>query len=467
MKSREKYLFKNTMVFAIGSIGTKMIAFFLVPLYTNTLNTSEYGIADLIYTIGTVLVPLLTLNISEAIMRFALDKDANYDRIMNIGVIFLTIATVAGSVIFPVAEWFGAVKGYGGYIYFYTVSLAYSQVMLYYLRGKEELLKYSIGNIVHAVMIAILNIAFLKLFKWGLHGYFLAYIIANLITALYAFAVGHVGSTFKGFSLDKILCRNMLKYSVVLIPNSLMWWIMNSSDRVMLTSMMGTTANGIFAVSYKIPTLLTTLTTIFNQAWCYSAIREDESTDRDLYYNQVFENLVAFILSGAAFILAIIKPFMKIYIAADYYVAWEYTPYLIIGFVFLTIATFLSSTYTVNKDSKGFLYSGTCGALLNIVLNWILIKRIGIAGAAIATAVGYIVVFVYRVVDTKKYVKINLCKLQYIMALIILFAMAATVYIDHMIGQCMLIAEFLIMALLFRKALTNIIAALFKRFKKK
>lgn len=465
MKNRGKYLFKNTAVFAIGSIGTKLIAFFLVPLYTNILSTSEYGIADLIYTIGTVLIPLLTLNISEAIMRFALDKNANYKKIMNIGILFLIAATIVGISLFPASSLFSSTKHYAGYIYFYTISLAYSQVMLYYLRGKEELLKYSIGNIIHAVTIAIFNIVFLKFVKMGLHGYFMAYIISNFITSIYAFIAGKVWDTFKAFKIEKKLCGEMLKYSVVLIPNSLMWWIMNSSDRVMLTSMMDASANGIFSISYKIPTLLTTMTTIFNQAWCYSAIKEDESSDKDCYYNNVIENLTAFVMIAAAGMIVIMKPFMKIYVAPDYYVAWEYTPYLIIGFIFMTIGTFLSSTYTVNKDSKGFLYSGTCGAILNLILNFILIKKIGIAGAAIATAIGYITVFGYRVIDTRKYVKINYLTYKNIFSVILVLIMSASMFINGWIGQTVLIIECILMLLIFRENIVELITAFIKRKK--
>lgn len=465
MKSRSKYLFKNTAVFAIGSIGTKLIAFFLVPLYTKVLSTDDFGTADLIYTIVTILVPLLTLNVSEAIMRFALDKNANHKRIMNIGVTLLVLATVVGILIVPIAKTISEMTDYVWYMYLYTITLAYSQTLLYYLRGKEELMKYSIGNIIHSLAIALLNIVFLLAFKMGLKGYFTAYIAANTITAIYAFCVGNVKEVLFDFKWDNRLCKNMLKYSIVLIPNSFMWWVMNSSDRVMLTSMIGPSANGIFAISYKIPTLLTTLATIFNQAWCYSAIKEDESADKDKYYNEVFDKLAAFVLLTAAAMILIMKPFMRVYVSADYYVAWKYTPYLILGFVFLTMGTFLSSAYTVNKDSKGFLYSGVCGAVLNIILNWILIKKIGIAGAAIATMAGYITVFVYRVKDTRKYVKIKYLTNELVFSVIMVIVMCVTMFIDNLCGQLLLAGEFLLLLIVQRKTIKDFLSGILNTLK--
>ena len=90
-KNRSDYLIKNTIIFTMGNLGSKLISFFLVPLYTYALTATEYGVVDLIVTVGTVAVPVLTLNISEAVMRFALDKDADKKKITQIGTGILII----------------------------------------------------------------------------------------------------------------------------------------------------------------------------------------------------------------------------------------------------------------------------------------------------------------------------------------------------------------------------------------
>ncbi len=103
----------------------------------------------------------------------------------------------------------------------------------------------------------------------------------------------------------------MIKYSVVLIPNSFMWWIINSSDHIMVTSMIGVAANGVYAISYKVPTLINTFTGIFNQAWGYSAIKEEGSKDETEYSNKVFANLISAIMIIGICMMSIIKPFFK------------------------------------------------------------------------------------------------------------------------------------------------------------
>ena len=339
-ESRSKYLIKNTLIFTIGNIGSKVISFFLIPLYTNVLTTSQYGITDLITTIITVAVPILTLNICESVMRFGLDRDSDYEKNIQIGTFIFIIGMLIGILIIPFCKIYNQISDYAIYIYFYVLMFAASQLYLCDLRGKELLISYSVGSILQTFCIAVFNIIFLVILKLGIKGYLLAYIVANTIVAFYAILVGKSYKSFVIRKLDIDLMKKMIKYSVVLIPNSFMWWIMNSSDRIMVTSMIGTAANGIYAVSYKIPTLMSVFTSIFNQAWGYSAIKEDGATDELDYNNKVLRLLVAFTMLIAIGLITITKPFLSLYVAKAYYEAWKYVPFLLIGSVYMTFGTF-------------------------------------------------------------------------------------------------------------------------------
>ena len=407
-ESRGRYLAKNTAIFAIGNVASRLISFFLVPLYTNILTTAEYGVVDLVNTLCTVLAPILILNINEAVMRFALDKGANYKKIMSTGLTVFVGAILFGILVIPASSLFSEVAPYSTYIYFYTVTLAGSQLFLCYLRGKENIAFYSVGSVLQTMTIALFNILFLAVLHKGIKGYFLAYIISNIITILFAFIAGNVREVIRDYKFDIKLTKAMAAYSVVLIPNTFMWWIMNSSDRVMVTSIIGVAANGIYAVSYKLPSLVSTMTGIFNQAWSYSAIREDGAEDENEYNNMVFNRLISIVMLLSIALLTIVKPFLSLYVGMDYYSAWKYTPFLIIGSAYLTLATFMATSYTVHKDSFGYLFSATFGAVLNIVLNFLLIPIIHVYGAAFATCISYIAVFAFRLIHTKKYIKYNI-----------------------------------------------------------
>lgn len=451
--NRNSYLIRNTIIFSLGNLGSKFISFFLIPLYTNALTTAEYGVVDLVATVGTVAVPILTLNICESVMRFALDKDANTKRITQIGTGILLIGMLVGLLIFPLCHSFDKISEYAVFVYFYVISLAASQLYLCDLRGKELLVYYSIGNVLHTFFIAVLNILFLLVFKEGISGYLKAYIIANILTAIYAIVVGKGYKSFSLSGIDKSLLIKMVKYSVVLIPNSFMWWIMNSSDRIMVSSMISVAANGIYAVSYKLPTLVSTLTTIFNQAWSYSAIREEGTEDESDYNNKIFRVLIGIVMLIGIGLITFTKPFLSVYVSKEYYSAWKYTPFLTVGCVYLTMASFMATSYTVHKDSFGYLFSGTFGAILNIVLNFILIPNCGVYGAAIATCISYIAVFIFRVFHTKKYMHYIVLTRELIIGSVSLICSAILMYVDNSIAQILQIIILVVLLVSFRNIL--------------
>lgn len=448
--SRSKYLLKNTAIFTIGSFSTKLISFLLVPLYTNALTSDQYGVADLVTTLCTVMAPILILNVSDGIMRFALDKDADHIKIMSVGLTVLGIALIAGLLIIPISVIIDQLSSYAGLIYLYTLSLAGSQIFLYYLRGRERLVEYAIGNIIQTASIALLNIVFLLKFDLGLFGYFMSYIVASGITILYAFFAGDILEVIQNFCFDTSLAKRMVSYSIVLVPNTFLWWIINSSDRVFVTAMIGVSANGIYAVSYKIPTAVSVIASIFNQAWSYSAIHENESSDRDQYASKMYSLLLtASILTGIGLLL-VMKPLMKALVEDSYFDAWQYTSPLIIGNVFMTTGTYLSSWYTVNKDSKGFVFSAACGALVNVTFNLVLIPLYGVMGSAVATLVSMFAVFLYRAIDVRKYITIQLINRRQALAYILLFLSGITVYLEGALGNLLLLAELVLAAFILR-----------------
>lgn len=464
--NRKKYLIKNTALFALNSVGIRIITFLLVPLYTSVFSTYEYGMIDLITTIATILIPLITVNIGEAVMRFSLDEDANRNEIICVGIFFICFSVIAGTLVFAALQFVPSVHINPVLIYVYCVIQGIYQILSCNLRGQEKLLDYAIANIINTFLVAILNIVLLIVLKWGINGYFISYICAYFLAGMYCIFRGNIFLIFGQFKINPKLFMDMVKYSLVLVPNSFMWWIMNSSDHIMVTAMVGVAANGIYAISYKIPSILSTLSTVFNQAWSYSAIREDKSEDREEFNNHMYDNLVSFQFLITAILLFITRPFLRLYVDKAYYEAWKYTPFLLIGYFFLTMGTFLSTLYTVNKDSKGFLISGSIGALLNIMLNFMLIPILEVYGTALATCISYISVFVYRYFDTQKYMHIKIFKKKYLFGYLMLIMIGITVLFNNSISYIMLSFEVIIIFLVNNKFLITCKKELFRIIKR-
>ena len=229
--------------------------------------------------------------------------------------------------------------------------------------------------------------------------------------------------------VERAYVNQFLKFCIPLMPTATMWWIMNLSDRYMLAYFIGTAATGIYAVSNKIPSLLSVFETIFYQAWMTTAISTKDNSNRDEIYSNVFNNYLVILLIGVLGILLIGKPFVIILFENSYNNAYLYIPILIMGVVIHALNGNLGSLYSVFKNTKGALYSTAIGALTNVVLNCIFIPYIGIMGAAITTLIGYIVTLVYRWIDTKKFVSIVLEKKQIFLMTLIVILQAVLYYI--------------------------------------
>lgn len=461
--SRGKYLLKNTVVFAIGNFGSKLISFFLVPLYTYALTTQQYGTVDIIATIALIAVPLLSSNIAEGVMRFALDKDADHAKITTIALLTTIVATILAAATIPIWLCVPALSEYAVYTFLYIASSMASQMFLCNLRGRELLLQYSLGNILNTFLSAAGNVLFLVVLDWGIKGYLLAYILSHTVTAVYALLQKPVRQQFRKLSLDLKLTGEMAKYSIVLVPTALMWWIMGSLDKVMLSSICGLAVAGIYAVSYKLPSILSTIATIFNHAWSYSAIREEESQDRDAYSNTIYNGLMAGSLVVGTGLLLVLRDFMKIYVAEEYYTAWLYAPPLVISVVFATIGGFVATPYTVHKDSVGFLKSGLLGAGVNVIFNFALIPVWGAMGAAIATCIGYLGSGIYRIFDTRKYVKLKVLQGSHIIGGVLLLGATFAVYLDGISSRLIPAVALIGQLYLFRDIWIGIIRNIFKK----
>ena len=469
-ENRNASLLKNTSILGISSIATKLITFILIPLYTYCLNKSEYGIVDMLFTIGSVLIPLFTLNIAESIYRFSMDKNADNDKIVSISFTILLSCILSSLIIVPVVSMFPQYSDYKVYLYLYVVSAAFFQVLTMNLKGQSKLKLFGIGNILSVTFTAVLNILFLVVLKMKIEGYFLAYIISNVLVTIYAIIVGKVFNNLKGYKIDKKLMGEMVKYSIVLVPTTFMWWIINSSDRIMISNFIGNDANGIYAVSYKIPSIITSIATIFNQAWVFTAVDQKDVADKNEYTNQIFKSMYIIMFMIAITITTFLKPFMTIYVSKEFYMSWVYVPFLLFGSAFMTLGTFISSSYNVHKDSKGFLISGLIGAIINIVLNLVFIPKFGVYGAALATCISYISVYVYRIFDTKKYVRINVKKYMILPPLILLID-SILLYINNSYIIVAQIILFIIALAIYHKFIINIIKGIIsmvfrKRLKK-
>lgn len=431
MNPRIRYLLKNSSLFALSEVATKIINFILVPFYTYVLTKEQYGTVNLVFTFSTLLSPLIMLNIGEAVMRFLMDEDADDSKIRHIEFMIIAGGVLAGLALMPFLNMVPTVRKYIWYMYAYLIFLALRECTVGYLRGKEKLFEFAICNIANTTLIAVLNILFLVVFHWGIRGYFLAYIMAYATTSIGAFFVGGQHKGYRRMQIDKGLLQDMIRFSLAVIPNTMMWWIIDSSDHVMVSYMQSIEENALLTVAYKIPALLTSLSTIAMQGWKYSAINERDSEDKVAFSNRALTFYFHTMAVASATLLLANKWITSFLYAEAYHDAWRATAFLLVGNVCLSTATFFGTSYYVEKKMAGNFFSALTGAIVNIVFNALLIPHFGAAGATMAAAISYVVVLTYRYIDTQKYLPLTFWTPENLMEFAFLCAIMGATYFDH------------------------------------
>ena len=250
---------------------------------------------------------------------------------------------------------------------------------------------------------------FLAVFHWGIRGYVLSTTVANLITTGLLVFRARLWR-YAGLAPRRGLRRQMLRYCIPLIPTAVFWWIMGVSDRYMVKWFLGSDANGIYAVAYKIPTILTILATVFMDAWQLSAIAESDG-DRQVhlqFYGRIWDAFASAVFLGAGGIIALSPLLIRLLAEESYYSAWQYIPVLTLSMAAAAFSNFMGSVYVVTKQSKASFWTSLVGAGSNIVLNLWLIPRIGLQGAAAATFLSCLAVFLIRLVNARQLLPFSL-----------------------------------------------------------
>lgn len=431
MKDKFKYLFKNTGLLFISNFSSKFLVFLLVPLYTNVLTTEEYGSYDLIYTAVQFIVPFLCLNMIDAIMRFSIGTDKKHQKItFTIGIKYIFIAIIASLIITNFATKLFNIYTLEKYkTEFLLLFAAYiiHAFIVQFARGIDDVLGMSIAGIISTFVMLVLNIVFLLYFKFGIYGYFYAMIISSFVSSIFLFVRNRMYQYLKrGYNFFKIYAeeKEMLRFCLPLIFITLSWNINNFADRYTVTFFNGVAANGVFSVAYKIPAILNTFQAIFIQAWQLSAIREYNATDGEIFYRKTYQCCYVGMVMLCSTVIIFTRILAKILFAKEFYKAWVYVPVLLIYIVFNTLSGTIGAVFTAVKDSKTLAITGILGAFINIILNVLLVYLYGPMGAAVATLISSIVIWVMRMVASRKYIVLKLRYIRHMSGFIILLSQA-------------------------------------------
>ena len=394
-----KYLAKNVLLLTISNFASKILVFFLIPLYTAVLTTEEYGTFDLFSTTVSLLIPILTANISDSVLRFSLESGANHKSIFGIGlryvflsmvvVILGTLALVAFGLSPILSDWWPMF----GLLY---ITHALHAVVSNFARGLDRVRDVALAGFVASVVLVSLNLLFLLALGMGLTGYFLASILSTVSQVVCLVVGGKMWLYVGRGSKNRELAQEMRRYSLPLTANSVAWWVNNVSDRYVVTWFCGVAENGIYAVSTKIPQIINVIQVIFNQAWVLSAVKEMDENDESGFFKKTYDAYGALMSFACSVLIVLDRPLASIMYSNEFFQAWRYAPFLMVSMVFGALSGHIGGIFAAAKDSRLYARSTVIGALVNVLVNLLTVPIVGPLGAAVATAVSYWVVWVIR-----------------------------------------------------------------------
>lgn len=407
MNSKKK-LFQNSIIYFIGNFATKILAFFMLPLYTRYLNPADYGEFDLAQSFTTLLYPIIFIQISDAVIRMLLEAKETEERSKYISNTFLIIilGTFFSVAIMPFIA-YSLNKSYLILFYLYFVMHAWHVVIQQMVRSLGYNKLYAFGGAISTVTTVALNLIFILGFGYKAKALFISAIGTSIVLSIVMFFGAKIYRFISIKYISRKVLAEMIKYSIPLIPNTLSWQMITTFSRLYLGGVCGRDVQGLFAVANRFPTLISMVTSIFYLAWQEVGIMVYNTKEKDQTYTDIYNLYVNALFAGIIVLIPVSKIYILYFLSNEYKMVWIYIPLMMISAGISALNSFLGTAYLGNKNTKNIMYTSLLSALVNVVAVILLTKKLGIFGVAIGAFLAYTVLLIIRTIDVKKYVKIE------------------------------------------------------------
>ncbi|WP_055426841.1 lipopolysaccharide biosynthesis protein [Bifidobacterium aesculapii] len=410
--NKYKNLLLNIGLFALNMFANKLVVFLLVPFYTYYMSAGEYGVTDMSLTVITLIYPIATLSIAEAVLRYGIDDAKDTKSYVTAGVLITIAGCGIVAVCLPLLDlnFFGGLGAYKG-----LFLLAFSSNVFMLLFGNiarclNQIKMMTWISIISSLVTGGSAVLFVGMMQLRIPGYFYSVALGQYVAVLLYLIWG---KHYRYISIGAIrglrtYVGPMVRYSFPLVPNSLFWWMSTSINRFFITGMLGITASGLFAASSKIPSILVMICSVFQQAWQLSAFQEFKKSDIKGFFSTIYRVFNAAMMMGAALIIVITPVLAKIMLQKEFFDSWYLIPILVLAMYFNTMNTFFGTIYTSAMKTKYLMISTAVGGVVVMVMTWVLVHGIGLLGASVAMAIANAVVLVMRMANSRPIIAVDI-----------------------------------------------------------
>lgn len=397
MKKNYRNLFQNIGIFTLTNFVSRFLSLIILPLYTYYLSTEEYGTIDLVTTVISLIFPIFSLTISDAVLRLSISDGEKQKEIFSDGIKVILIGSIPVALGTMVSSFF--INDLWILCSFFVIYFlqAFNTIFGAFAKAINKTRLMAIITLIVSISIVAFNVFFVAAVRWGIRGYWISTILGNLIGFILYIFVCKLYNYWKAGSIDRAVLKEMLMYSVPLIPNALFWWINSSLDRWALTLLTSVSVVGLYSCANKIPSALSTVNTIFSQAWNLSLFQSDDSKERHHFFLETYQYYNEVLFCCSIGIIWLSKVVASLIFSKDFYQSWILIPLLTFGVYYSSLNAIIGSLFTAEKKTKYIFTTTFIGSLVNCILNFLLVFVLQAQGAALATLISYILVWLMRV----------------------------------------------------------------------
>ncbi|WP_439291310.1 lipopolysaccharide biosynthesis protein [Lonepinella koalarum] len=403
-------LLKETFIYSIGSFGSKILSFLLVPIYSFFLTKEDLGSYDLFLTTVTLFVPLVSLQISDAAYRWLIDGvKENTDQYKSSKIVTNTFFIIIG--MFLIFGIFFAI-----YLYFYSFQYSsYFLVTLFFSsffpflqsiqRGMGNSKGYAASGIILSFLMVILNIILVVLLKLEVKGILLANIIAYIIGSVIIISKLNYFNLIQLNLFEKELCLNMVSYSLPLIPNLMSWWVISSASKFIIENNLGLENNGIYAISSKFSVILIMVNSVLLLPIQDMYLKGEMNSG---YFSKIINKFIILEFSLILLLSVTAPVYARYLISSDFYIAWRYMPLIYLGVGFSAIASIIGFVYLNNKQTIRVTVTTLFGGFVALLICYLFIDRYNLQAVSFSFFISYFIVFILRYLDVRHILKVGI-----------------------------------------------------------
>ena len=469
-RQNNRELLMGTVIYGIGNFGTKFLSFLIVPLYTYFISPGDLGDYDLLMTTVSLMSPLLTMKISDATYRWIIkseNSDEARDSIAATYQLLLRNCLLCVVILLIVNFWVPIWNCY----YFIAILIGdrVLECIQKLLRGVKNQKLFALSGLFYTSVMVVSNLIKVCILQQGVVALLQSVLIAQILTIVLIFLLENrirVRGVRKKYSE---LQRKMLAYSIPLVPSTLSWWVISASDRYVIRLFLGKTANGIFSVAHKFPSILQMMFMMFNNAWTDMALAQlrKGETSRE-YSSEIFEQMYRLSFCAAFILIPGTKVLTQLILSDAYKEASVYMGFLYLGTVFQGFSSFCSIGYLQEKKTKGAATTSLYGAVVNLIIDIIMMRFIGLHAASLSTFVGFFVMWLARMHDIRDVfpIEINKVKFAAFTSVVVIIAFI-TIWTDIIQDIILVLISIIFFIFLNRALLESMLVKILQKMKRK